>query len=199
MAATLSNRRASAFSFAIGLLVGLVVNLANAQPDQSWMPKATEQHKLLQKDTGTWDADVKFWPAEGAEPMQSKGTEKNELLPSGMWIVSRFEGDAGDTPFTGVGTFGYDPTEKKYVATWIDTMTPYMMVSKGDYDPKSKTITMTGKSRDPQTGELYESKNIHRYVDDNNRVFEMHIPGKEGKYWKVMEITYKRRANSTNQ
>ena len=56
--------------------------------------------------------------------MESKGIEKNELLKGGLWLISRFEGEVVGTPFTGIGTFGYDPAEKKYVGTWVDTMTP---------------------------------------------------------------------------
>jgi hypothetical protein len=181
-------------------LTALIVSAAAfvsavGQDEQEWTPpKATEQHKLLQKDVGTWDAVVKVWPMEGAEPVESKGVEKNELLKGGMWIVSRFEGAAGGMPFTGVGTFGYDPIEKKYVGTWVDTMTPHLMVSKGDYDENTKTMTMTGEGRHPDSGEVYESKQISRYVDDDTRVFEFHIPGKDGKHWKMMEITYQRRA-----
>ena len=157
------------------------------------MIKPTDEHKLLQKDVGTWDATVKVWPMEGAEPMESKGTEKNELLRGGLWLVSRFEGEAAGMPFIGVGTTGYDPVEKQYVGTWIDTMTPHLMITKAEYDPKTKTMTGSAEGRDAMTKEAYSSKVISRYVDDDTRVFEMHMPGKDGKHWKMMEITYKRR------
>ena len=31
-------------------------------------------------------------------------------------------------------------------------------------------------------------------VDENTRVFEMFTPDKDGKYWKMLEVEYKRRA-----
>jgi len=191
------SRRTFATCLALTALMVAVATIGSAlaQEEEQWSPpKPTEQHKILQKDVGTWDAIVKLYPMEGAKPVKSKGVEKNELLKGGLWIVSRFEGAASGIPFTGVGAFGYDPVEKKYVGTWVDTMTPHLMVSKGDYDEKTKTMTLTGEGRHPDTGEIYESKQISRYIDDDNRLFEFHIPGEDGKHWKMMEIEYKRRS-----
>jgi hypothetical protein len=162
--------------------------------EPEWIVKPTKEHEVLKRDVGTWEATVKIWPSEGAPAMESKGTETNELLKGGLWLVSRFEGEAAGTPFTGVGATGYDPEEKKYVGTWVDTLSPHMMISKLEYDESSKTFTGTGEGRDSQTKQPYTAKLVARYIDDDNRVFEMHMPDKEGKHFKMMEITYKRRA-----
>lgn len=181
---------------AIASLSWCPASVAPAQQDkQEWAPpKPTEQHKLLQEDVGTWDAVVKVYPMEDADPIESKGVEQNELLKGGMWLTSRFEGEAAGMDFTGVGTTGYDPVEKKYVGTWVDSMTPHLMVWKGDYDEETKTMTSVGESRDPYMGKPYKTKLISRYNDDGTRVFEMHAPGPDGNQRKMMEIEYKRRA-----
>lgn len=171
--------------------------VAQDQQDQSWMIKPTKQHQLLKKDVGTWDATVKVWPMEGAEPMESKGTEKNRLLKGGLWLITRFEGDVIGMPFIGMGQFGYDPAEKKYVGSWIDTMTPHMMTTKAEYDEETKTMTGVAETRDPVTGEKYEAKMITRYKDDDSHVMEMHR-SQNGKEWKVMEISYKRQAKKAD-
>ena len=98
---------------------------AQEQPEAQ-LPQVSDQHKLLHKDVGTWDAVLKIFPQEGADPIESKGTEKNELLPGGMWLISQFKGEVFGMPFTGVGTVGYDPVEKKYVGTWVDSISGYM-------------------------------------------------------------------------
>jgi hypothetical protein len=171
--------------------------LANGQqqPQQPQTPQATEQHRLLHQDVGTWDAEITiFSPEEGTPPMKSKGTEKNELLPGGMWLVSRFEGEIVGMPFAGVGTSGYDPVEKKYVGTWVDSMSPHLMTTKGEYDPATKTLTSTGEGRDYTTGQPYTAKLVTRFLDKNTRIFEMHLPGMDGKHWKMMETKYTRRS-----
>ena len=51
----------------------------------------------------------------------------------------------------------------------------------------SGMVALLGK---PETAKL-----ITRYIDNENKVFEMHMPveGQAGKWWKMMETTYKRR------
>jgi hypothetical protein len=173
----------------------LQLAIAQQEQQQPQTPQPTEEHRLLHKDVGTWDAEISmFSPVEGGAPMKSKGSEKAELLPGGMWLISRFEGEMMGMPFSGIGTNGYDPIEKKYVGTWIDSMSPYMMTIKGDYDAATKTMTSTGEGRDMTTREMFTAKLVTRYIDDNTRTFEMHMPGEDGGHWKVLEIKYTRRA-----
>jgi hypothetical protein len=180
-------------------LVAVPVALALLQSagaqEQPQLPQPSAEHRLLHKDVGTWDAEITvFSPVEGAPPMKSKGTETCEVLPGGMWLVSRFKGEMIGMPFSGIGTTGYDPVEKKYVGTWVDSMSPHLMIMKGEYDPATKNLTSTGEGRDATTGQMFTSKQISRHIDDTTRTFEMHMPGPDGEQFKVMEITYKRRA-----
>ncbi|MEX0611979.1 MAG: DUF1579 domain-containing protein [Pirellulales bacterium] len=181
-------------SFALSLCIALLGQTRAANAQQEPLIKPTEEHKLLQKDVGTWDATLTIWPMEGAEPMESKGTEKNELLEGGLWLASRFEGDAGGMKFAGIGTTGYDPVEKKYVGTWVDSMTPHLMLTKGEYDKATETFTGTAEGRDSFSRQSYTAKIIAKYIGDDTRTFEMHMPGENGKHFKMMEIRYKRRA-----
>jgi hypothetical protein len=170
-------------------LATLVLQFSSAASAQSLQ---TDEHKILQKEVGTWDAACKVWPMPGAELMEFSGSETNELL-GGLWLISKFEGKLGEMPYTGRGTTGYDPAEKKYVGTWIDSVSPYLTIMKGDYDLATKTLTMTGEMRDVGTGKILATKQVWRYIDDDTRTFEIHSPGEDGKMWKMMEIEYKRR------
>ena len=67
------------------------------------------------------------------------------------------------------------------------------MTTKSDYNEKTKTLTGVSETRDPITGEKYTAKMITRYNDDDTRVLEMHRTDDDGKEWKVMEISYKRK------
>jgi len=178
----------------VDALTLLALGSAVLAQDQPPAPGPTAEHDLLKKDLGTWDATVRFWPQPDAEPLESKGVEQNELLPGGLWRVSHFEGDFGGTKFVGVGTFGYDPVEKKYIGTWVDSMSPYLMIVKSDYDAATETLTGTGEGRDLLTGKPSISKHISHYPDKDTRTFEIQMPGEDGKLRKVMDIEYKRRA-----
>jgi hypothetical protein len=157
------------------------------------MPGPTKEHEIFKEDVGTWDATMKLFATPGAEPTVSKATETNELI-GGMWLVSRFEGQLMGMPFTGVGTWGYDPAEKKYVGTWLDNMSPYPQTIRGDYDPATRTMTAVSESRDPMSGEKTTYRQTTRMVDDDTRLFEMSMPDGQGGYTKMLEVEYKRRA-----
>ena len=182
----------------VGLLacVGLVgtASLARGQ-DGPPTPKPTAEHKLLAKDVGTWDATSKSWTAPESQPDVSQGVEVAKLMPGGLWLQSEFDGKFGDAEFHGCGQTGYDTKKKKYVGTWVDTMSTEIRVMEGDYDAATQTVTMYSKGNGP-SGKEYDLKMTTKHEDDDTRVFTMYMKSDEtkGEYFKMLEITYKRRA-----
>lgn len=152
------------------------------------------EHRILASEAGVWDAESKFWMTPEADPLTSKAVETNSMLGE-FWMVSQYKSDLGGFPFEGRGQFGYDPVSKKFTGTWVDTMSPYLSVMEGSMDQSSKTLTMLSKGRDAQTGKESLSKMVTTYVDEDHKKFEMFGPveGKEGQWWKMMEINYTRR------
>jgi hypothetical protein len=151
------------------------------------MPQPGPEHELLKKDVGTWDATVEMTMAPGAAPTVSKGTEVVTML-GGFWQLSEFKSELMGQPFEGRGTVGFDPAKKKYVGTWVDTMTPGYATVEGTYDAATKTLTATMDGPGP-TGERVQMKETTEWKADGTRVFTMHGP--DGGV--MMRITYKRR------
>jgi len=176
------------------LLLGLTVK-ANGQEGQAMSP--TPGHELLAHCVGTWDATIKSWTqGPDSEPLISHGTEVVRLMPGGLWAVEEFEGKFGEAPFHGHGQSGYDPLKKKYVGTWVDSMSPSIMMIEGDYDPISKTMTSYGKGTEPRSGKPFEAKMTTVHKDKDSRVFTMFMKSDEtkGEFVKMMEISYTRQA-----
>jgi Protein of unknown function (DUF1579) len=158
-------------------------------------PKALPEHKILAADEGTWDATIKtYMGGPDAEPSVSRGTEVNEVLPGGLWVHSKFEGDFGGVKFVGRGQFGYDPVKKKYVGTWIDSMSTILSVLEGDYDARSKTMTYVGDGYDPDHKAKFSQKMVTTMKDDGTRVFTLYMKfeGQPAEA-KFMEISYTKR------
>ena len=176
------------------LTVALLALGISSTRAQGPLPKATVEHQGLAVEIGTWDADSKFWMAPGAEPMASKAVETNKMLGT-MWMVSEYQGEVMGMPFTGHGQFGYDPHKKKYVGTWIDTMSPHLSVMEGTLDEKTKTLTMMSKGFDPMLGKECISKMVSTMIDRDHKKFQIFMPveDKEGEWWKKMEVNYTRR------
>jgi hypothetical protein len=172
-------------SGALATLLAVQTLLGQQAPTSQVVP----EHELLKQDVGTWHTEIRVWPGPGAEPIASTGHETSKLLPGGLWLETRFEGTMGNTPCVGVGTWGYDPVEKKYVGTWVDSMTSYITLISGDYDPETKTMTHTSEARDP-TGKKFQRKSTLRYLDDGSRLVEAYAAGEDGQTWKMMEVKY---------
>jgi uncharacterized protein DUF1579 len=154
------------------------------------MPTPGPEHELLKKDVGTWDATVEMLMPPGAPP--TPGTETNTLGPGGLWLISDFKSNMMGAPFQGHGVSGWDPAKKKYVGTWVDSMTTSVALTESTYDPASKSMTgwldLPGPGGNPT-----RTKAVTQYKDDDTRVFTMYMTGPDGKEAPGMRITYKRR------
>lgn len=154
----------------------------------------TKAHEEMSYEVGIWDAETTTWESPDAEPMTGKGVETNKLLGK-MWLLSDFEGEFAGSKFQGHMQLGYDPLKKKYIGTWTDTISPFLSTLEGEYDEATNTLTMMTDGTSVMTGKPEKAKNVTRYIDDDTKVFEMYMPveGQDGKWWKMMEIKYKRR------
>jgi hypothetical protein len=146
--------------------------------------KPGPEHESLKQMVGTWDATVEMM-APGAPA--SKGVEVNKALADGLWVVTEFKSDMGGKPFEGHGVWGYDPAKKKYVGTWVDSMTSGLTISEGTYDAATKTATDIMESPGPD-GKPMKIKATTVWKDSDTRVFTMYEGEKPS-----MKITYTRR------
>lgn len=151
------------------------------------MAKPTTEHQWIKTAfEGTWDAKI-----EGMGPA-STGAETCKVVHNGFWLSSTFTGTFMGMPFSGEGVLGYDPTKKKYVGTWVDSMSPSLGVSEGSYDAKTNTLTQWMEGTD-HTGNVVKSRMTHEWKGADTRVFSMYMPGPDGKEAKAMWITYTRK------
>ncbi len=177
------------------ICVCVVASAPSASAMAQESPKPTAEHKVLASDEGTWDATIKsFTAGPDAEPTISKGSEVNTVLTGGLWVLSRFEGDFSGMKFEGRGQFGFDPIKKKYVGTWIDSLSPNLSVLEGEYDPKTKTMTYVGEGIGPDGKTKYTQKMVTTTKDDGSRVFNLYMKFEGAKdEIKFMEVTYQKR------
>ena len=159
--------------------------------------KSDEQspYKLLAKEEGVWDAEIKMMmPGEGGkiETTTSKGVETNRMM-AGKWLISDFKGEMFGTTFEGHGTNGYDAKKNKYIGTWVDTMSVRIDTLEGTYDDKTKTLTFNSDSEAPD-GKPMKMRLETRFNDDGTRTFSLWMQ-EDGKkeFSKGMEITYTKR------
>jgi len=172
---------------------------AKAGPSQAemeaMMKAATpgDAHKKLNAMAGMFNADVKMWMQPGAPPSGGTGVAENSWALDGRFLQQSFTGNFMGMPFSGVGYTGYDNIKKKYIGTWMDTMTTSMMISTGTANADGKSYTFTSSMDDPMTGKPSPVKETVTVVDDDHHTLEMWSPGPDGKMFKMMEIAYTRK------
>ena len=163
---------------------------APAPPAAPVMPKPGPEHEVLKPLAGEWDATVESFAAPGQPPMLAKGIETGTMI-GGFWLVSDFKSEVMGQPFLGRSTLGYDPAKKKYVSTWIDSMTPSLSVGESDYDAATKTFTGWTDAVDHR-GRPTRFKMVTVFKDPATRISTMSMKGPDGKEMMVMRITYTR-------
>jgi hypothetical protein len=124
--------------------------------------------------------------------MESEGTCEQKMLLGGRFLQQEFTGDMMGSPFTGIGVTGYDNHTKKYVSTWMDSMSTAILVFEGTASADGKTIIQESHYDTPTKGPL-KWRSVTKIVDDNTWSFEMYETDKGGKEEKMMEITYTRK------
>src|SRR5688572_12744184 len=149
-----------------------------------------EPHKILKKMVGKWNVAMKSWMDPKAPPMESKGTAEVKPILGDRFVQMNFSSTIMDKPFTGIATNGYDNTKKKYVGTWIDSMSTGIMRSEGTADATGN-IKAEGVSTDPITGKESKMRIVGTWQGDDKLVEEFYEK-KGGKETKTMEITYTR-------
>ncbi|QDT31915.1 hypothetical protein Mal48_11530 [Thalassoglobus polymorphus] len=111
------------FAIPFALVVSMsAIDLA-AQELNFPMPK--KEHEWLDQFTGEWDSMSKSVATANYPAMQCSGTLKSRMV-GGFWVLNEMTVDTGGLQVIGIQTIGYSEEKKKYVGTWIDSMTNHM-------------------------------------------------------------------------
>jgi Protein of unknown function (DUF1579) len=196
--------RAVAFALVFGCAIGLTAQdkpkKSAGPPDEKAMMEAMQKaatpgdaHKKLEPFVGTFDTSVRMWMDPSKPPEDSAGTTVNSWVLGNRYVEQKYEGTFMGEPFSGIGFTGYDNVQKKYVGTWMDTLSTGMMDSTGTADPSGKSFTMKSTMWDPATGKANTVDTKMTITDNDHQTFEMWAKGPDGKKMKMMEIKYTRK------
>jgi len=162
---------------------------------KAWQAYMTpgDMHKVLAQTEGEWTTEGKMWMDPKSEPMVSKGECTYKMVLGGRYQETQFKGDMMGQQFEGKGVMAYDNFKKQFESTWIDNMGSGIMKTEGNYDPATKTFTMTGKLVDPMTSKECTVRETLKIVDDDTHVMTMYNTVAGQPEFKTMELTFKRK------
>lgn len=154
-----------------------------------------QPHTFLARLEGSWTTRNRGWVSPDQPPMESTGTCEQKMILGGRYLEQVYTGDMGGAPFTGICVLGYDNHEKKYVSTWIDSMSTGISRFEGTASRDGRTIRQESRYDDPVRGPALW-RTVTRIKDDNTIEFEMFLTPKGRKEEKMMEMTMTRKAEA---
>lgn len=149
---------------AVALCLGAAA-VAATQPLFPQAPQATEHHARLKHAVGDWEGtmSVNKGGAETDFPCKESVTAIGDL-----WTTSSFTCDFGGMAFEGASTTGYDPEKGMYVGTWVDNMTPKLVLMEGKWDAEKNATVMNYEMPDEVTGEMTPNQMVHQITREGN-------------------------------
>ena len=174
---------------ASALLLVPISSQAQEMPD---MPKPVKEHEWLAQLAGEWESTMKC-EAEPGKTVEGKSSEKARML-GGFWIVSDGKGEMMGNAFSSILTLGYDPEKKKFVGTWVDSMTSIMWTYTGTLDEATNTLTLETEGPNPmEPGKTAKFKEVIVLKDKDHKTFTSNIQGEDGKWKEMMTATSTRK------
>lgn len=146
-------------------------------------------HAALAKMAGNYDLVIKSWHDPAGPATEEKGTATRTMALDGRVLVEDVKSQMWGQPWTGHGMHGYDNVTGRHWSTWNDSMSTGIMLSDGTCDAAG-ACTFTGSWNDPITKGKINSRMTTKWTSPTTEVFEMYVPGKDGKEFRMMEITY---------
>jgi hypothetical protein len=175
-------------SLALALLMIVRVRAADEQPK---MAQPQKEHEWLKQLAGDWDLDIQM-QEPGKDPMKAKGTESARLI-GGFWLQTELKTTMMDMQMIGALTVGYEIQKKKYVGTWIDSMSDYLWRYEGSVDESGKVLTLEAMGPCPlQGGKITRFRDVVEIKDKDHHTFTSFVDF-DGKMVQMLTINYSRK------
>jgi hypothetical protein len=139
-----------------------------------------KEHQLLKQFVGEWDLDI-------------KGTSNARMLGE-LWLVAEMKMGPTNMPITAMLTIGYDPKSKKYIGTWIDSMTNFLWKYEGSFDAAGKVLTMEAEGPNPlNPGKMSKYKDVYEFKDKDHQVLTSFMQSENGTWNKFSTASFRRK------
>ncbi len=167
-------------------LAALTFCISAVAQEMPEMPQPRSEHKWLQQLAGEWESEMECTMEPGKPPVKNKMTEKARSL-GGFWLVSEGSGEAMGAPFSSILTLGYDPGKKKYIGSWVDSMTGVMWQYEGNVGEDGKTLTLETEGPCPMKGgKICKFREVIVLQDENHKTFTSRTLAEDGTWTTFM-------------
>ena len=161
------------------------------------LAKPGPEHVKLSSLTGSWDKEIKYFPAPGKPPVIQKGTCENRMILGGRFLVSEAKGTLGTISFENTTIFGFDRRHNEYTAIALDTEGTYFVTAAGAFDEKKQAAVMYGEDQDPVVEHTQKWNFVMTFLGPDKYTLELIFKDKEHAHglpeFKMLEIVHTRK------
>lgn len=177
-------------------LAFLGAGLALAQDAKPPQAAPSNEHEFLHQFVGEWRTEGKTKDASGKE-VDALGLEYDRMVLGDFWLFFVYNSQMDGKPFVGHGMIGYDPARKKYIGTWVDSMSPYMATYEGTVDPKTKALTLETSGTDPATEKACKGRMVYEFQDPEHRSLKSFKEDESGALKPMFELHYTKESSQS--
>jgi hypothetical protein len=154
---------------------------------------AQAEHRWLQQLVGTWSYEAEAW-GPGQESTKAEGTESVRPLGD-LWVLAEGEGTMPDgTPAKSLMMLGYDPTQRRYVGTWIGSMMTHLWVYDGALDASGRALTLSADGPAMSgDGGMAKYQDVITVESADHRILTARVLGEDGAWTPFMTAHYRRK------
>jgi hypothetical protein len=170
---------------------------AVAPMDEAAMMKAMTQlatpgpeHAALAKHVGTWRTSYEHKMAPDAPWTQSEGVTTAKMILGGRFLYEDITFNVPNMPpMQGVQIMGFDNLTKEYESHWMDSMSTWMIHSRGKMDSEG-TLELKGMMTDVMGTRAFRM--TMKNLPDGSNFMEMYDTAPGGGEVLMMKATSKR-------
>ena len=152
-----------------------------------------KEHEWLKQFIGEWEVEGEASMGADDPPVKSSGTETVRAI-GGLWIIAEARTTMMDIDCTSAFTLGYDPEKKKYVGTWVDSITSYLWPYEGTVDETGKKLTL--ESEGPSAmgpAKTAKYRETIEFKSPDHRVFTSSVQNEDGTWTTFVTSQYRRK------
>lgn len=175
------------------LLAAVTVAATAAGPAAPGSRSPLDSADFLERMSGEWTVVARTKPGPGQEPVLTESREVARLL-GGKWLVAESEVSAPDgRVVTSILTLGYDPSDERFIGTWISSSQAHLWRYTGTLDDSGTTLTLETEGPilgDPTRTTQY--RDVIEIEDADHRVTRSLILGPDGEWFEFARAEYRR-------
>ncbi len=153
------------------------------------LAKPGPEHQRLRRLTGAWKARIKYFPTPGAKPEEITGELLSRMDIGGCFLCREI--NYGMQGYQGRGLTGWDAFRGAYVGTWVDSTSPLIYRTEGNFDTRG-VFCETSEGPDVD-GTILRLRLTTEMVDPNQMIFQIRRKMDDGTEALILQVEHMRR------